>query len=375
MGFPRDRFLIHETVQKDTAFAGVEQARIAEQLAKLDTNDCDAFLLAAMALFALPGNGHTRLIPNSAVKVFPIRLIWAGGGLWAMDETPRQVADVNDVPVGEIYESFKPFLAGTAGRRRVVGGLPMAWPTALQEAGVPEAQSCRYRFADGTERTFGASSLCPALHHYPHFETGFPDPSLDPFSLEDRSNTLRLAAFTTGDGDDFAARVRSALNKIDALQPGPVVIDLRGNPGGDFLRHLPILKALKPVASRHHIGVLVDRFTFSAAIVFAALCKHHLGASVLGETMGDAARFHAEGGTLDLPDSGAKLRWSDGYHDWETGIPQSSTPQDIAAEMIGCGSLDPALHAVSTPGDLSKGRDPAWKTAIDYLKGEPACAP
>lgn len=375
MGFSRDRSLIHEAVQKDTAFAEVEPARVAEHLAKLDTSDCDAFLLAAMALFALPGNGHTRLIPNSAVRVFPIRLIWAGGGLWAVDETPRQVAYVNGVPVEEIYKRLEPHLAGTAARRRVVGGLPMAWPAALRKAGVPEAQSCRYKFADGAVKAFEASSLCPALHHYPHFETGFPTPGFDPFSSEDRPNTLRLATFTTGEGEDIDARVQSALTTIDALQPGPVLIDLRGNPGGDFLQHLPIVKALKPVAARHDIGVLVDRFTFSAAIVFAALCKHHLGASILGETMGDAAHFHAEGGTLDLPDSGAKLRWSDGYHDWQTGIPQSSTPQDIAAEMIGCGSLEPVLHAVSTPEDLSKGQDPAWETAMNYLKGEPTCAP
>ena len=375
MGFPRDRALIHEAVQEDTAFAQADPVLVAEHLAKLDTSDFDAFLLAAMALFALPGNGHTRLIPNSAVKVFPIRLIWAVNGLWAVDETPRQVAYVNDMPVEKIYERLKPFLAGTAQRRRVVGGLPMAWPAALRKAGVPNAQNCRYRFADGAVKAFVASSLRPAPNHYPHFETGFPTPSLDPFSANDRPSTLRLATYTTGEGDDIDTRVRTALTTIEALRPGPVVIDLRGNTGGDFLAHLPILEALRPVAMHHHIGVLVDRFTFSAAIVFAALCKRHLGASILGETMGDAARFHAEGGTLDLPDSGAKVRWSDGYHDWQTGIPQSSTPPGIAAEMIGCGSLEPVLHIVSTPGDVPQGHDPAWETAMDYLKGNPTCAP
>ena len=57
-------------------------------------------------------------------------------------------------------------------------------------------------------------------------------------------------------------------------------------------------------------ALLVDRFTFSAAIVCACLIPHRLSrpVQVFGEPMGDWLAFWAEGDRLHLPDSGAILR-------------------------------------------------------------------
>ena len=329
-----------------------------------------------MALFALSGNGHTRLMPNSAVDTFPRRLVWSAAGLWAMGETPAEVVTINDVAVETIFQRLRPYLAGTPARQRVIGGLPMAWPAALTRAGVPEADSTRYGMKDGTERRFDPTDKGPALAHYPIFETGSPDGASDPFEAFQHPNTLRLSRFTTGDTDDLPARLQAAKQSITTFQSGPVIIDLRGNPGGDYRAHLPILDALTPACAKHQrIGVLVDRFTFSAAIVFAALCKHDLDATIIGEDMGDGAVFHAEGDTIGLPDTGARLRWSDGYHDWLHGLAKPTTPLEIAAEMTACGTLAPVLHTVTPPDALANGTDPAWTAAMDHLKGTSTCAP
>ncbi len=375
MRFPRDRALIEETCRTDTAMAEVDPVLVAKHLSPLDADDHDIFLLAAMALFALAGNGHTRLMPNSAVETFPLRLVWSDAGLWAMGDTPAEVVTINGIPVETIFQRLTPFLAGTPARQRVIGGLPMAWPAALTRAGVPDVDAIRYEMTNGTERRFEASDLAPALTHYPIFETGSPDGASDPFATFQHPNTLRLSRFTTSDTDDLPARLSQAIETIETFQPGPVIIDLRGNPGGNYRAHLPILDALNPRAKHHRIGVLVDRFTFSAAIVFAALCKHDLNATIMGEDMGDSEVFHAEGDTTELPDTGAKLRWSDGYHDWLNGTARPSTPPEIAAEMTACGTLAPVLNTVTPPDALAKGRDPAWTAAMDHLKGKSTCAP
>lgn len=374
MDFTRDLTIIRKVIAHDTAMAEADADQAARDLETLAAaTDEPGFLLDAMKLFAAAGNGHTRIIPNAAARVFPLRLIWARDGLWAVDGDAREVAAINDVNVSQIFSRLRPFLAGTPQRQKVIGGLAMAWPRALERAGVPQAEDATFRFADGGARGSKTQACQPAEDIYPVFETGFPDPATDPYDTG-HPDVLRLASFTTEDASAPKSRLEQAIPVLAQSDTGPLIVDLRGNPGGDFLRHLPILDALAETAKTRPIGVLVDRFTFSAAIVFAALCHRRLDAPIIGETMGDTASFHAEGGTIALPDSGAHLRWSDGYHDWQTGKPRPTTPREIADVMEPCGALEPALGAVTTPADLATGHDPALDAAFRFMKGKP-CAP
>lgn len=61
---------------------------------------------------------------------------------------------------------------------------------------------------------------------------------------------------------------------------------------------MPLIDAISEGAQDRRVGVLVDKFTFSAAIVFVAILKHRLGArlKLIGEEMGDGLTFFAEGG-------------------------------------------------------------------------------
>lgn len=341
----------------DLAMARVPEAAVRKAWDTVESAPGDARLLAAMRLFALAGNGHTRLIPNAAVRVFPLRLIWSGESLWSFPEG-REVVHVNSVPVEGLFSRLTPYLAGTAPRQRVIGALPLVWPAALVEIGAPvEGEKVTYGFDDGTERTVGEGDLVDALPLYPVSEQGFPTPGTDPYPARD--GILRLPSFApTG---PVEARIGAACDMLDRHR-GPLVVDLRGNAGGDFIRHLPILDQIETRGGP--VSVLVDRFTFSAAIVFAAVCKARAGARIVGEEMGDGPAFWAEGGTLTLPESGAAIRYSNGWHDWETGIAAPDTPREIARHMRACGSLLPDVPAVTTPGDIARGDDPARDAAL-----------
>ena len=107
--------------------------------------------------------------------------------------------------------------------------------------------------------------------------------------------------------------------------------------------------------------MLVDKFTFSAAIVFAAILKHRLGRRLIliGEDMGDALTFFAEGGLFELPTSGAVVRYSTAFHDWETGTSDETTPAEIARHIVPAGALEV---------DWTWSRDPTTEDAQAFYR-------
>ncbi|AZQ67546.1 peptidase S41 [Silicimonas algicola] len=355
----RDLAGIREALIRDRAMAGVASELVLEGMGRVEAavGDCEDMMLEAMRLFALAGNGHTRLIPNAAAKVYPLRLVWSGQGLWSCPEA-RRVVSVNGVCVEELHDRLGDYLAGTSARRRVIGGLPLVWSPALERLGVAKrGEPVTYRFTKGRNVTVRETDRIRALVHYPVGEQGYPTPGRDPY--RPRQGVLRLDSFSS-DPVSVASRLQRADEMLERHK-GPLVVDLRGNPGGDFIRHLPILDRIE--AFGRPVTVLVDRFTFSAAIVFAALCRARLEARVVGEEMGDGLQFHAEGDTLTLPECGAAVRHSDAWHDWETGRATLGTPPVIAKQMRACGRLTPEPRIVTTPDDLAAGKDPALDAA------------
>ena len=333
--------------------------------AALDARDKDAFLLDAMHLFALAGNGHTRLIPNSGIDVFPLRLVWAGNRLWDCTKAPRSVETIGGLDVDRIFSNLSRYLAGTEPRQKVIGALPLIWPAALERLGIGSGGSLvRYAFHDGTQAEFRPEQTVPAHLLYPTGENGWPDPTVDPYrSRSSPIPVIRLNSLVDDPPGAVETRIEYASHVIRHASSRQVILDLRGNPGGDFIRHLPILDLIGQIDLAKPPAILVDRFTFSAAIVLAALCRGRFAATIVGEEMGDRGAFFAEGGTVGLPSSRAAIRWSDGFHDWENGMATSDTPPEIASEMRACGSLLPDLVAVTSPEDLYLGNDPALDVA------------
>ena len=116
---------------------------------------------------------------------------------------------------------------------------------------------------------------------------------------------------------------------------------------------MPLIEAIADRGHSRGCAVLVDKFTFSAAIVFVAILKHRLGTrlTIIGEDMGDGLRFFAEGDLIDLANSGAAVRYSTALHDWETGLADPTTPPEIARELVPVGRIGVDRGWVATPFD------------------------
>lgn len=394
MDFTHDTDIVEDVVlRRDPAFCAVDPRRIGRKLDRLRNGDygadLDAYLFAAMEVLALPENGHTRLIPNAAIKVLPVRFVAIGSSFVATDGAGQAAANrmtkllaVNGVRAEDLFARARKCLAGTPARQRVIGAILFAWPGALNQLGAASGTGrVTYTVAapagDNRQWALHEDEAVPARRFYPDSEHGsrkHPRRPTDRATCTMMGATaihVRLPDFFCRDADALEADLSRAAGVILAKPDIGIVFDMRGNPGGDFLRTMGFIETLSEKWRGERYAVLVDKFTFSAAIVFVAILTQKLTASgrIIGEPMGDGTRFYAEGGTVMLPQTGAAVRYSTAFHDWQTGRAARSTPPDIAPHLVAAGDLTPDQMVEITVADLRSGADPPLAAALDYVDG------
>ena len=132
MGFDADYELIRNiALHRDPAFDAVNKADLEASLRALEaltpTNKKDHFILIAMKVLALAGNGHTRIIPNTAITIVPYRFVALGPHVFLTDAPQKhsahadsQVLAINGPSVEDLFRAALPYLAGTHARPRVI---------------------------------------------------------------------------------------------------------------------------------------------------------------------------------------------------------------------------------------------------------------
>ncbi|MEL6645691.1 MAG: peptidase S41 [Pseudomonadota bacterium] len=361
----------------DPSFSAVDPVEIDAHIdiarRAASENGKETFLLSAMRLFALSGNGHTRLIPNDAISVLPLRFVAIGPSVYLTaasnqfaELAPRKLLGVNGVSVKGIEKASASFLAGTPQRQRVIGPLLYAWPAALAHLGVGSVGShTQYLLQDAdasttTIRVANADTVA-ASELYPRNEHGKAEPIwnhtgfVEFHHVSAHGAVLKLPSFFDPEERTFPKAIDKAAAWVDAHKDRCLVIDVRGNTGGDFLVTMPLIEAIARNTWSGGCAVVVDKFTFSAAIVFVALLKYRLGSrlTIVGEEMGDCLRFFAEGGLTELPSSGALVRYSTALHDWEAGSVDQTTPPEIARMIVPVRRLDIDRDWFSSPFDAA----------------------
>jgi len=128
-----------------------------------------------------------------------------------------------------------------------------------------------------------------------------------------------------------------------------LVVDVRGNGGGDFTVTLPVLASLRGgrLARSGRLFVFTDRATFSAAQMTTHMLAD-IGAIVVGEEVGDTLSSWYDMGSARLRHSRIPFTWSRGrplYGPDRGGrlLPDVQAPLTFEAYRSG---VDPALQAV-----------------------------
>ncbi len=366
--------VVRDLIRSDLAFQALAEKDQRDALYRFDADwqdhDPDRAALAAMRLAASAGNGHTRVYPKHA-RGIAWRMVWLGERLFvtAAPEQPdlegAEVVQIDGVPVDQVLERLAPWLAGSPARQRAISGQVLAWPAALQAVGLEAAVYAMEGPGGGFEVAVSNADTCLAPL-YPMRESGFPDLSTDPYAAADRYHKerhhFRFVDCHDPEGKWLPARARKACVQLEAALARDVILDLRGNRGGSFFMLAPLVDLLVSRWRGARLTVLVDKYTFSAAIVtafrLAALCPNRT--QVTGEEMGDTRTFWAEGDFTDVEHGPHALtvRHSDLFYDWQDGRPDPGMPDDIRACLLKVPQFEIVPGGPVTAEDLLAGRDP-----------------
>jgi hypothetical protein len=408
-------FLRDEWSPLDRSFSTAERREFnAIVAAAMDTADSlspAAFELRVMRAVAVARNGHTSV--RSLLRFLPplpLRAWWFADGLHVVSAAPdlahllgARIDALGEITADNALAAVAPIIAGTPQRVRYLSAFYLMSAPVLHWIGAidsPEAAAITFRLRDGSTRElnlrpaatfdpafterpyFGYSALIPGdatlPGRWPHVLDNFAPPlaygkPTDLFSawigpreeiLYIRSNDIRGS-----DESPLDRKLQRLLSdEVVPRRPQHAIIDLRLNQGGNFFNTILFTQALpRLLPPDGKICVLVGRATFSAALVTAAMLKANGGdrTLVIGETMGDADRFWAEGGNKTLPHSKIDVRYSDGFHDWEAGCTDLDTCYWPAVAFgVRNISLAPALHIEPCFAGYAAARDPVLEAAL-----------
>ena len=168
----------------------------------------------------------------------------------------------------------------------------------------------------------------------------------------------RVADDATERFADFSERL---FRFIDDYAVRKLVIDVRGNNGGNTFLEMPFLHRLigSRINRRGSLFVIIGRRTFSAAQNFSSMIERHTEAIFVGEPTGASPNFVGENINIELPYSKVGTNVSDLY--W-----QSTWPMDHRTWIA------PLLYLPPTFAAYQENRDPALEAILawnDHLPG------
>lgn len=349
-----------------------EIAALEGKLAGLD--DAQSALELSRLVSRL-GDSHTRMqLPRLAR--LPLSLYWFDDGIYvvAIDETHAaaqglRVVSLGGRPIDELTRRIQPYLPteNRAGVKletpaylmlvdllRLVGAQSSFEETALvvaDKAGKPQTFALRaltnLRGVRWTKPTWAHTPLRQQKPRLPYWNDYLPAQQTVYFRYR------RCAHNPASPMPHFAAGM---LAFIDQKRPQRVIMDLRGNRGGNSEVLRPLLDGLATRRKTHPfaLAALIDRGVFSSALLNAMELKTRLGATLVGEPTSGKPNHYGEVKTFRLPRSRLMVQYSTKFFqrvpgDPETLVPDVTVPSRAAELLAG---KDPALEAalrVRTP--------------------------
>lgn len=413
-------FLKQQWIDMDHSFSDQQRlafhAHVDDLLAGADRLSPQMFSMEVARGAALARNGHS----NANISAFvgpdlPIRVWLFADGLHVVKAHPdfahllgARIDGIGSLPTAVVLERLKPFLSGTDQRIRFLSPGYLVAPSVLKHIGAvdnADPVSLKLQLADGRSETIelqpskdndpgdertaginrgyavltpddvdlperwhhvldGQSSLSPVYGKRGDVQAQFLDPAEKVLYIR---NDTGKSLDETPLSDKFAGVV---LSQLLPARPRDVIVDLRFHNGGDLFNAILFAKALpRLVPAEGRVFVLVSRATYSAGISTAAMLK---GADpekvkLVGETMGDSARFWGEGKSVKLPNSQIPVRYATEFHDYETGcFDLEGCYWPIVAFGPRGISISPDKAIDPSFADYAAGRDPV----LEWVLGE-----
>jgi hypothetical protein len=290
------------------------------------------------------------------------------------------VTAVGGTPIDEARRAVEPLVpADNDSNRRANLPKYLLLPEVFEELGIRRkgASALTVRLPDGTNADVDPEPLSIEAYRdwvftvYPRYPTAMPpdedgsrerrrrDESFWTETLPDGTLYIAYQEVRARSGDLTIGRLANAVRDAE----GPVVVDLRANPGGDNTTYGPFRDALrrKAVDGDGPVALLTSRDTFSAAGNFVTELKTGDGGErilLVGEPPGGGLNIYGDTARVTLDHSGIVVLISRRYHEKAPGDDRLQIEPDVAIEP----SWDDAIA----------GRDPVLDAALEALHGEAA---
>jgi hypothetical protein len=363
-----------------------------------------------MQVMALADNGHSRMDPTASqgTLLLPVRVTRFAEGFFVMraaapyrDLLGGRVESIDGMAFDRILSRLETLRGGTEGFRRENAAVFMVVQDLLYGVGVasePSASVWTVRLPDGRlithrliayplrkgdelpnggrwlspEPARGAEAQWiayrPASGAVPQTWRDFDDP----FRLFPAGNcvqVVRLQRIADTGGQRIAPFLARTAAALRAHPPCAVILDLRGDSGGDYTKTWHFTHALPGLpAPGGHIYVLTDSETFSAAITATAFTKDAGGdrVTIIGEPVGDRLSFFSEGGSACLPNVKICVQYQTGRHDY--AHPCTDWQQCYWLNWfypVRVKSLQPDVSVPLRFADWNAGHDAAFEQALN----------
>jgi len=171
--------------------------------------------------------------------------------------------------------------------------------------------------------------------------------------------------------DAFLDSVSGFLRKN---KPANIIVDQRFNFGGDLNITRELMQKIPGYLDTDgKVYIITSGRTFSAAISSMGYLKQVAGdrAVIVGEPVGDALEFWAEGDLQVLPNSGVAFLMATERHNYMTGCPEKDCHGSIRRHPIKVPTLAPDSLVALTWSDYERGIDPALEEIRTMISRNP----
>lgn len=385
-GWETDLSLLEETLADTPGFPERAGPGFRDSVAALRERipDIEAHrIVAGMArLAALGRDGHTEislLQDATGFRRLPVYLKWFDDGprvAWVRSGLEELLGGKPVAISGEGAEEalarVAPFVSADNRYEILYSGPLLLWiPEVLHAAGLvedPESVEMVVERADGIVDTLRLAPI-PAdsarLHAWPDARRQEDDPPLYRrrpgdfhwFHHLETRNTLYLQIDRSRDqpdGETLAAFTRRFLDSADRIRPERLVVDLRGNVGGDFHLTEELAEGIgdRPrLSEKGRLFVITSHRTFSAGLMVAVQLMRTADPILVGEPSRGDPNGSYDVDVVRLPRSGLELEHTTRLHRPIPSLePLDHVPVDIPVRF--------------TFRDWSEGRDPALERIL-----------
>jgi hypothetical protein len=339
-----------KVIARDRAFSPAErktaEARIAALRALPNALPSPTLHVALMQVMALTDNGHSRMdaTADQGALIVPLRVTRFAEGFYVTRAAATyremlggRVASIDGHPIDQILLQLDTLRGGVEGFRRendttyiivqdLLYGLGIAtepkastWTVVLSDGRTVTRRLDAYSMHKGDSIPASGRWLSPepskgveqdwSTYHprsaeLPETWRDFDNPFRIFPAADSCAKVVRLQSIGDVDSYRIAPFLAAAEATLRANPPCAVILDLRGDGGGDYTNVWHFTHVLPNLlAPGGHIFMLTNSQTFSAAITAAAFVKDAGGdrVTIIGEPVGDRLSFFSEGNKACLP--------------------------------------------------------------------------